>query len=165
MGSQIELMGFLAEIPQSCDLPVDANVSIFQRKREELMLGPLSFVNHSCYPNVTYSINQDESMSLRPLRAIKIGEELTVNYGPEYFGDQNKDCLCPHVEFHGNRIVVFNSRTRSEARKTDEKGRIVKSEFKKVRKSAGPSCPPRSGPLKSVSQSRTSKRPTYRAGL
>ena len=33
MGSKIELMGFLAEIPKICDMLVDAKVSVFKRKR------------------------------------------------------------------------------------------------------------------------------------
>ena len=52
-------------------------------------------------------------------------------------------------------MVVFNSRTRSEARMTVERGRIVETEFENVRKSACPSCPPLSEPFKSVCQSRT----------
>ena len=53
----IQLFGFLAKIPKSNDLPEDANVSVFKRKGEELMLGPLSFVN-SCLPKSLYVINQ-----------------------------------------------------------------------------------------------------------
>ena len=144
VGVRIELAGFLARIPESCDLPENANVSVFKRNGEELMLGPLSFVNHSCWPNSVYVLEQDSLMSLRSLRTIKKGEEVTVKYGPEYFGDYNVDCLCPHTEFHGRGIVVLNSRTRSEARKTGEKGNVVEPSAveKRQRVSLDPSIAP-----------------------
>ena len=123
-GIEMKLSGLLADIPTSEELPADADVSVFQRKKEQLMLGPLSFVNHSCWPNSVYTINRDV-MSLRSLRTIKEGEEITVKYGPEYFGNYNEDCLCPHIEFHGRGVVVLNSRTRSQARVAGEKGSVL----------------------------------------
>ena len=56
--TRLLLPGFLAELPSCDDLPEGTNVSVFKRKGEELMLGPLSFVNHSCWPNSVYIINQ-----------------------------------------------------------------------------------------------------------
>ena len=78
-------------------------------------------------------------MSLRSLRNIKQGEEITVKYGPEYFGKNNIDCLCPHTQFHGEGTLVLHSRTRSEARVTGERGSMVKKCVpKKPRKLAEP---------------------------
>ena len=80
-GSDLHLMGFLADITAIEDLPEGINVSVFQRKQEQLMLGPLSFVNHSCWPNAVY-VFRNELMSLKLLRKVYAGEEITVNYGP-----------------------------------------------------------------------------------
>ena len=119
---ELSLRGFMAEIEELEELPDDANVSVFHRNGAELMLGPLSFVNHSCWPNTLYVKSQSNKVSLRTLRSIQSGEEVTVKYGPKYFGEYNVDCLCPHVEFHGEGTLVLSSRTRSEAKISGEKG-------------------------------------------
>ena len=75
-GIGMNLAGLLANIPTSEELPPDAHVSVFQRKNEQLMVGPLSFVNHSRWPNSFHTINQ-EVMSFRSLRKRKEGEEIT----------------------------------------------------------------------------------------
>ena len=72
----MNLAGLLADIPTFEELPADAHVSVFQRKNEQLMVGPLSFVNHSRWPNSFHTMNQ-EVMSLRSLRTRKEGEEIT----------------------------------------------------------------------------------------
>ena len=66
-----------------------------------MMLGPISFINASCKPNVAY-VNVRKLMVCVPLRDIKAGEELTVFYGKHYFGMNNKECLCPYVDKHGD---------------------------------------------------------------
>lgn len=63
---------------------------------EHLLLGPLSFVNHSCEPNAVYkrfsSKYSDMIVSTQALRDIEKGEEITVSYGKSYFN--NDICLC-----------------------------------------------------------------------
>ena len=120
--SELSLRGVMAEIEEFEQLPDDANVSVFQRNGAELMLGPLSFVNHSCWPNSLYVKSHGNRVSLQTLRSIQSGEEITVKYGPKYFGEYNVDCLCPHVEFHGEGTLVLSSRTRTEAKISGEKG-------------------------------------------
>ena len=121
---EIPVKGFLAEFQENEGLPEDATVSVFLRKGEELMLGPLSFVNHSCFPNCLYVSSQNNVITLKTLRPITKGEEITVKYGPKYFGEYNIDCLCPHVQFHGQGTLVLCSRTRSEAKTLGEKGTV-----------------------------------------
>ena len=72
----MNLAGLLADIPTSEELPAVPHVSVFQRKNEQLMVGPLSFVNHYRGPNSFHTMNQ-EVMSLRSLRSRKEGEEIT----------------------------------------------------------------------------------------
>ena len=109
-GIGMNLAGLLADIPTSEELPAVPHVSVFQRKNEQLMVGPLSFVNHYRGPNSFHTINQ-EVMSLRSLRSRKEGEEITVKYGPGYFGSCNEECLGPHIELHGRSVVVSNQIT------------------------------------------------------
>ena len=75
--SFINLDGFLAKLPKSDDFPEDISVSIFKRKGEELMLGPLSFVNHSCWPNAVYIVKHgwlNKTVSLNSFIKLKTPE-------------------------------------------------------------------------------------------
>jgi len=56
-----------------------------------LLLGPISFVNHSCIPNTIFLAHQGGKIYLQTVKDIERGQEITVNYSSEYFGD---DCLC-----------------------------------------------------------------------
>ena len=49
------------------------------------------YINHSCRPNCEPEIHKAR-VYIRAKRAIKPGEELAYNYGPEYF----KDFIAPH---------------------------------------------------------------------
>ena len=41
-------------------------------------------------------------MVCAPLRVIEEGEELTISYHNHFFGENNKDCLCPHKHLQGD---------------------------------------------------------------
>ena len=66
-----------------------------------MMLGPISFINVSCKPNVAY-VNVRKLLVCVPLRDFKAGEELTVFYGKHYFGMNSKEYLCPYADKHGD---------------------------------------------------------------
>lgn len=55
------------------------------------------YINHSCRPNCEPEI-EGKRVFIHALRAIKPGEELTYNYGKEYFNDYIKPygCRCGH---------------------------------------------------------------------
>lgn len=58
-----------------------------------LLLGPVSFINHSCDPNAIYLKDyKNNVMNIKTLKDIKAGEELTVNYGAKYL--KNGECIC-----------------------------------------------------------------------
>ncbi|KAI5857572.1 hypothetical protein BZA05DRAFT_346901 [Tricharina praecox] len=63
-----------------------------------LLLGPARFVNHDCEPNSRFITTNKENIQLIVLRDIEIGEEITVCYADDYFGDGNKECLCRSCE-------------------------------------------------------------------
>ncbi|KAF8540851.1 hypothetical protein BDD12DRAFT_879777 [Trichophaea hybrida] len=63
-----------------------------------LLLGPARFVNHDCEPNARFiTINKDH-IHLLVLRDIEVGEEITVSYADDYFGENNSECLCRSCE-------------------------------------------------------------------
>lgn len=59
-----------------------------------LLLGPIAFVNHSCAPNCIFLPHEDGKTYLKAVENIKSGEEITVQYSTEYFGDSCSKCLC-----------------------------------------------------------------------
>lgn len=55
------------------------------------------WVNHSCDPNAEYELDEEEGrVRVLAKRAIKEGEEITVDYGDEYFNEfiKPKGCRC-----------------------------------------------------------------------
>ncbi|CAE6446255.1 unnamed protein product [Rhizoctonia solani] len=71
-----------------------------QKGCNQLFLGPARFVNHDCNPNAEL-FRDGKYITFRVLRPIAIGEEITASYGPDYFGKQNKHCLCATCEYAG----------------------------------------------------------------
>lgn len=72
------------------------------------------YANHSCKPNCTVEIKRGK-VFLFTKRAVKEGEELTYNYGKEYFDEflKPKGCLCSscrNERIHGNRSVKRKTR-------------------------------------------------------
>lgn len=68
-----------------------------QKGCNQLFLGPARFVNHDCNPNAEL-FRDGKYITFRVLRPISVGEEITASYGPDYFGKQNKHCLCATCE-------------------------------------------------------------------
>ena len=71
-----------------------------------LMLGPISFINASCKPNVAY-VNVKNIMVCNPLRQIKEGEE-----------------KCPYKSMHGNPFPEVPSKKR-KVDKNDNKNALL----------------------------------------
>ena len=111
------LTGFLVPIPQREILPGYNDVSVFEHKSgPKLMLGGVSFVNSSCKENCVNVLNRNKikvCIRVTAIKGIQKGEEITVNYGDEYFGPNRMFCECPHSAFHGTNPAVINSWTRS----------------------------------------------------
>ena len=73
------------------------------------MLGPISFVNHDCDSNCEYIMNEKNEMLLITKRSIKKGEEITTDYGKNYFDFNNTNCECSSCEKTGLGIYKKNS--------------------------------------------------------
>lgn len=56
------------------------------------------YANHSCVPNAE-AVNESNRIFIEAIKAIKAGEEITYDYGKEYYEDilikQKGGCLCP----------------------------------------------------------------------
>ncbi|KAK6433820.1 histone lysine methyltransferase Set9 [Oleoguttula sp. CCFEE 5521] len=69
-----------------------------RRKRPSLFLGPARFANHDCDSNAKLSTSGAHGIHIVARRSIAIGEEITVTYGEDYFGQDNCECLCATCE-------------------------------------------------------------------
>ena len=94
------LMGILVPIP-SKDITKDLEFSLFKANSgsytEKMMLGPASFLNHSCHPNcefVAATIGNSNTVYAKITKSIKKGDQLFVRYSDNYFGIQNENCRC-----------------------------------------------------------------------
>lgn len=72
-----------------------------RKKTPSLFLGPARFANHDCNANARLVTRGLEGMQVVAERDIEVGEEITVNYGENYFGDGNCECLCGTCEAEG----------------------------------------------------------------
>ncbi|KLU90287.1 histone-lysine N-methyltransferase SET9 [Magnaporthiopsis poae ATCC 64411] len=67
-------------------------------KCTSLFMGPARFANHDCGANARLKTAGQAGMEVQALRNIDIGEEITVTYGDNYFGEDNCECLCRTCE-------------------------------------------------------------------
>ncbi|GAB7348684.1 hypothetical protein MBLNU459_g7430t1 [Dothideomycetes sp. NU459] len=69
-----------------------------RKKTPSLFLGPARFANHDCDANARLTTIGPHGMQIVSVKPIDIGEEITVTYGEDYFGDDNCECLCATCE-------------------------------------------------------------------
>jgi hypothetical protein len=96
--AQGDISGFHADVKRSM-ITTGHGSSVAQ------LCGPISRVNHECIdPNAQFSKSRGKTLlgysqlSLLAIKDIDPGEEVTVHYGPDYFGLSNIDCLCAGCE-------------------------------------------------------------------
>ena len=99
------LSGTLVEITREEEAELkqakrDFSIVVSSRKKtHKMFLGPARFANHDCKPNARLDATKNaEAMQVIALREIQPGEEVTVDYGKDYFGHKNCDCLCATCE-------------------------------------------------------------------
>ncbi|RDL38162.1 Histone-lysine N-methyltransferase [Venustampulla echinocandica] len=69
-----------------------------RNKSASLFLGPARFANHDCGANAKLMTTGNAGMEIIAVRNIELGEEVTVSYGENYFGEDNCECLCKTCE-------------------------------------------------------------------
>ena len=72
-----------------------------RKKTPSLFLGPARFANHDCNANAKLVTRGVDGMEVVAVRDIEVGDEITVFYGENYFGDDNCECLCGTCEAEG----------------------------------------------------------------
>lgn len=70
-----------------------------RRKRPSLFLGPARFANHDCDSNARLNTSGPHGIHIVACKDIDIGDEITVTYGEDYFGIENRECLCETCEY------------------------------------------------------------------
>lgn len=69
-----------------------------RRKRPSLFLGPARFANHDCHSNAKLNTSGPHGIHIVACKDIEVGDEITVTYGEDYFGIDNRECLCATCE-------------------------------------------------------------------
>ncbi|TVY15485.1 Histone-lysine N-methyltransferase SET9 [Lachnellula arida] len=69
-----------------------------RNKSASLFLGPARFANHDCGANAKLMTTGSAGMEIIAVTDIEIGDEITVSYGENYFGEDNCECLCQTCE-------------------------------------------------------------------
>lgn len=77
----------------------DFSIVVSSRNRTaSIFLGPARFANHDCNANARLVTTGNAGMEIFAVRDIEVGEEITVTYGVDYFGEDNCECLCETCE-------------------------------------------------------------------
>ena len=58
------------------------------------------YINHDCHPNAEAEIEEDDRIMISAVRDVAAGEELTIDYGEEYFDEfiRPSGCKCASCE-------------------------------------------------------------------
>ncbi|KAK0627098.1 hypothetical protein B0T14DRAFT_578988 [Immersiella caudata] len=59
-----------------------------------LLAGPARFINHDCDSNAEFKPEGRMGIQVVAKRDIRCGEEITISYAPNYFGEGNCECKC-----------------------------------------------------------------------
>ena len=106
----------------------DFSVVAMRYGQEGFFLGPARFLNHDCEPNARLLPHENESkVSVKAIKDISPGDDITVSYGEDYFDRGNIHCLCYTCKSMGrNGWKSFNSAssaTESETNAAADTGR------------------------------------------
>lgn len=69
-----------------------------RNKCASLFMGPARFANHDCGANAHLKHTGQAGIEITATRNIDVGDEITVSYGGNYFGEDNCECLCKTCE-------------------------------------------------------------------
>lgn len=104
-----------------------------RKKTRSLFLGPARFANHDCDANARLSTKGYDGMQIVAAKPIEAGDEITVSYGEDYFGENNEECLCNTCEERG--VNGWAPMKRIEESEDEEEDDIAQEEQSNKRKS------------------------------
>lgn len=97
--SGIQVMITAKEDKELAKRKKDFSIVISSRyKCAALFMGPARFANHDCDANARLMITGQAGIEIVATRNIDIGDEITVSYADNYFGEDNCECLCKTCE-------------------------------------------------------------------
>lgn len=67
-------------------------------KSTSIFMGPARLCNHDCDANARLVTRGHAGIEIIACRDIEVGDEITVTYGENYFGEDNCECLCRTCE-------------------------------------------------------------------
>ncbi|KAH7041361.1 uncharacterized protein B0I36DRAFT_22517 [Microdochium trichocladiopsis] len=77
----------------------DFSIVVSSRSKcASIFMGPARFANHDCGANARLMITSQACIEILAVRNIEVGDEITVTYGENYFGEDNCECLCQTCE-------------------------------------------------------------------
>lgn len=77
----------------------DFSIVVSSRSKcASLFMGPARFANHDCDANARLVITSHSTIEIFATKNIDLGDEITVTYGDNYFGEDNCECLCHTCE-------------------------------------------------------------------
>ena len=100
-----------------------------RKKTRSLFLGPARFANHDCDANARLSTKGYDGMQIVAAKPIQAGDEITVSYGEDYFGENNEECLCKTCEDRG--VNGWAPMKRIEESEDEEEEEVVQEPSKK----------------------------------
>jgi histone-lysine N-methyltransferase SUV420H len=69
-----------------------------RNKCASLFMGPARMANHDCDANARLVTRGQAAIEIIACRDIAVGDEITVSYSDNYFGEDNCECLCDTCE-------------------------------------------------------------------
>ncbi|KAI0976145.1 hypothetical protein F4678DRAFT_416065 [Xylaria arbuscula] len=97
--SGIQVMITAKEDKELAKRKKDFSIVISSRNKcAALFMGPARFANHDCDANARLMITGQTGIEIVATRNIDVGDEITVSYAENYFGEDNCECLCRTCE-------------------------------------------------------------------
>ncbi|KAI8949574.1 hypothetical protein F4801DRAFT_552576 [Xylaria longipes] len=97
--SGIQVMISAKEDKELAKRKKDFSIVISSRNKcAALFMGPARFANHDCNANARLMITGQTGIEIVATQNIDVGDEITVSYAENYFGEDNCECLCKTCE-------------------------------------------------------------------
>ena len=104
------------EVEKMGEAQTDFSLVAMRYGQEHFFLGPARFLNHDCQPNARLVLHEKEQkVSVKAIKDISPGDDITVSYGNDYFDDENIHCLCQTCKGMGRNGWKLSSSSSSSA--------------------------------------------------
>jgi [histone H4]-N-methyl-L-lysine20 N-methyltransferase len=114
-----------------CDFSI---IKSMRRDSTSLLLGPVRLVNHDCKANAHLATAGRTDVKVIAASDIQVGEEITVFYGDNYFGNNNRDCGCETCKSRGQQDPSHSTQIRYQLRHRKRKKQSASGSAKQIHK-------------------------------